>query len=302
MAPVVTGIGLAGPTVGDPAHLLEPGVAERSEFDPASIVGKRGLRYKDEATRLALAAAHLALTDAGLLDDRTPTVPAGQVAVVVSSNLGNLDTVCSAAETIARESVTGLSPMDLPNASSNVVASSVAIWFGLRGANLMVCNGATSGLDAVRWAQVLVGSGRVGHALVVGVEVDNDLVRRLTGTEHLFHGAAALVVESATSAGARGVPARATLGRYERHSAGVVPGPGLWLVPERHASPAPPGVTPVDLSRRYGAASGALGVLQCAAAATWIHGGHGPTALATSGGVTDDATATLLLSSPGPAR
>jgi monoamine oxidase len=38
--------------------------------------------------------------------------------------------------------------MDLPNASSNVVASSVAIRFGLRGPNLMLCNGATSGLDA----------------------------------------------------------------------------------------------------------------------------------------------------------
>ncbi|MEV6521559.1 beta-ketoacyl synthase N-terminal-like domain-containing protein [Longispora sp. NPDC051575] len=302
MAPVVTGIGLAGPTVGDPAHLLGSGVAGREDFDPASVVGKRGLRYKDDATRLALAAAHRALTDAGLLDDRAPTVPAGQVAVVVSSNLGNLDTVCAAAETIARESVTGLSPMDLPNASSNVVASSVAIWFGLRGANLMVCNGATSGLDAVRWARVLVGSGRVRHALVVGVEVDNEVVRRLTGAERLFHGAAALVVESAANAAARGVTARATLGRYERRAVGAVPGTGLWLVPERHATAAPPGVTPLDLSRRYGAASGALGVLQCAAAATWIHGGHGPTALATAGGPEDDATATLLLSAPGPAR
>ncbi|MDW6062474.1 beta-ketoacyl synthase N-terminal-like domain-containing protein [Streptomyces sp. FXJ1.4098] len=136
---VVTGVGLALPGADTPRELLravaESGVDRTYEaFDTGARIGRRGHRYKDRATQLALCAAQGALRDAALIpgDSEELTVPGGTVGVVASSNLGNLDTACLTAAAIAEDSVAGLSPMGLPNASSNVVASWAAIRFGLR--------------------------------------------------------------------------------------------------------------------------------------------------------------------------
>lgn len=366
----VTGVGLAlpgvrgladlagrgeGPDPAAPLDRTEP-VDRPEPVDPAALIGKRGLRYKDRATQLALCAASSALADAGLLaEGEKLTVPGDSVGVVVSSNLGNLDTVCRVASTIRDEGVAGTSPMDLPNASSNVIASSVAIRFGLRGPNLMVCNGVTSGLDAVYWAATLIRAGRIERALVIGVETSNEAVERLTriGDGSLLDGAAALVLgptgndssgpdrasgparafrsgRFSGASGASGVngafgvngssgangssrangssgvnevfdvngggAARARLVGYSRTDdlgrcidlvAGERPPAfGAWYVPAGYEAKAPrlwlDGVPRADVTGRFGWSSGALGVVQCAAATGRILGGDPRPALVTA--------------------
>lgn len=324
---VVTGEGIMVPGVEDLRGLFRHQTVQAGSetFDPAQLLGSRGLRYKDRATKLALCAAKTALQDAGLLQDPGLSVSGETIGVVVSSNLGNLDTVCGVVETIARETVAGTSPMDLPNASSNVIASSVAIWFGLRGVNLMLCNGATSGLDAMHWAVVLTATARVNCVLVVGVETINPVVARLVnaaegdpaGSVRPLDGAVALVVESADSARRRGARPVAAVGRYARRaslaeSVTQARAPdslkiGVWFAPERHAveEPPPPGLEAVpthDLSRNLGRCSGALGVLQCAAGIAWLASGGDGAVLATAGGSRDDATAAMILMSAGGGR
>ncbi|GAA2244957.1 hypothetical protein GCM10010232_34980 [Streptomyces amakusaensis] len=319
---LITGIGTALPGVEGPSDLLRAAGPPRDTaapaVDPAALIGKRGLRYKDRASQLALCAARAALLDAGLLDGATAadgalTVPGASVAVVVSSNLGNLDTVCEVADGIKAEGVTGISPMGLPNASSNVIASSVAIRHGLRGPNLMVCNGATSGVDAVHWGAAMLRAGRAQRALVIGVETHNRQVEWLLGrpADELLDGAVALLLERAPAAAERGAAGIAALGPYARE-AGVEDcvrrllsasggRPGSWYVPEGHrdASPAAlSGVARTDLTERFGSASGALGVLQCATAARGLAlsgAGEPGTALVTSGADGDDASAGLVL-------
>jgi 3-oxoacyl-[acyl-carrier-protein] synthase II len=295
------------------ADLTTPDPVPAEPVDPFARIPRKGLRYKDRATRLALAAAHEALTDAGLLTADGLTVPAESVAVVVSSNLGNVDTICRVVQTIAEEGAARTSPMDLPNASSNVIASSVAIQYGLRGPNLMLCNGATSGLDAVRWARVLLDGGRAGHVLVLGVEPDNDAVRRLTGRERMLDGGAAVVFETAATALARGATARLEVGGYHRAGgvdecltrlgAGDPTTPAAWYVPEAvdgDALPAGllPGVPRHDLSHTWGWASGALGVLQCAAAIGRFDRDDTGPFYALNGVAGDDATAGVVLRRP----
>ncbi|ASQ94897.1 beta-ketoacyl synthase N-terminal-like domain-containing protein [Streptomyces sp. 11-1-2] len=295
---VVTGVGLALPGADTPDALLRrtacPVTGPAAEpFDTAARIGRRGHRYKDRATRLALCAALDALRNARLIpsDGEEVTVPGDTVGVVASSNLGNLDTACLTAAAIAERSAVDLSPMSLPNASSNVIASWVAIRHGLRGPNLMLCNGATSGLDAVHWGATLVAAGRVRRAVVIGVETHNAVVEDLLGrpADELLDGAAALVVEGARWAEARGARATAALGPYERRAGlggcveALLPGgaaPGVWFTPERYAEgpagadgPAavPPRSVPrYDVTSAVGRASGALGVLQCAAAIGWL--------------------------------
>ncbi|GAA2801253.1 beta-ketoacyl synthase N-terminal-like domain-containing protein [Kitasatospora sp. CM 4170] len=311
---LVSGVGVVLPRAASAAELIEPGPADAPPVEPKDLVGKKGLRYKDRATQLAYCAARAALQDAALVDEEGLTVAAGSVAVVVSSNYGNLDTVTRAMDTITRETAAAGSPMDLPNASSNVVASSVAIRFGLRGPNLMLCNGATSGLDALRWGAGLIRAGRVSRALALGVEPDNAAVRAFTGADRLLDGAVGVVLESEESAAGRGVPGLAVLGAEVR-GAGLAASlarlagpagerPALWQVPETDAGadalPADllDGVPRDDLGERFGTASGALGVLQCAAAVGWFaRGGAGPV-VASAGTDADDASAGLVLLRP----
>ncbi|MFJ6294720.1 beta-ketoacyl synthase N-terminal-like domain-containing protein [Streptomyces griseoviridis] len=337
---VITGIGTAVRGLTGPQDLLGPlPVGHRDEADPVSRLKGRGLRYKDRATKLGMAAAADALRAAGLTDDNGGlTVPGESVGVVASTNYGNADTVCGTVQTIAESTYLATSPMMLPATSSNVVASWVAIMHGLRGANLTLCNGPTSGLDAVNWARLLIAAGRVKWVLVLGVEPDNAAVRHVTGTPEapvvedpvavpeLFDGAVAMVVESAASVHARGARHLAAVGPYARRGdhaeavaavrsrhAGRI---GLWCVPEHPEGVTAPaaglgtgaGSAPVhDLSALYGPASGALGVLQCAAAAVWLDGRAGgrpddAEAVLASAGTGDagwdDASAALLLTGP----
>lgn len=310
MRAVVTGAGVVLPGVDDPAQLFTTASNGAEPVQPALIVGGKGLRYKDRATQLAYCAATSALRDAGLLRTDTLTVPDSSIGVVASSNFGNVDTVCRTARTIVDATASSTHPMDLPNASSNVIASSTAIRFGLRGPNVMVCNGATSGLDAVYLAMVMVAAHRVARLLVVGVEPDNEAVQLLAG-DRTLDGAAALVVEDPAEAARRGAPVRAEITGYLRTEdlaalltrlVRLGPGwPALWQVPE--SGTALPGdllagVPRHDLSREWGITSGALGVLQCAAAVGWFgHGGSGPV-YAVAGDPTGGPIAGVVLTSP----
>lgn len=270
-------------------------------MDPAALIGKKGLRYKDRATQLGLCMAVAALTDAGLLDGSGSTVPGDRVGVVVSTNLGNADTVCRAVETIAKEGTAGLSPMDTPNASSNITASETAIRFGLRGPNLTVCNGVTSGLDAVRWARLMLRSGRADHMLVLGVEPDNPVTRRLMDGPVVDGGAGLVLSRAGEGRAARallGPPVRAAgLAACARRLADAAPGPAGWLTED--PSLVPPGARHLDLSG-WGHSSGALGVLQCAAAVGWADTGHTGPVYALLGGPGPAPGAGLVLTPPGP--
>lgn len=303
---VVTGIGLALPGVATYGDLLGPLPGEGG-FDPATGLLGRELRHKDRATRLALRAAESALHHAGLTDAQgTFTGVADATAVVVSTNLGNADSICEATDIIAREGVKGLSPLGLPQNASNVVAGCLAIRYRLRGPNLTVSNGTTSGLDALAWARNLIVAGRAEAAVVIGVEPANDVATKLLG-EQSTDAAAAIVLESADSAASRGARPRATIAGYARSrdlaaaltSAGVTQedSVGLWLGDEAGAGAVQLlASTPrIDLESQLGPLSGALGVLQCAAAAAHLESDATGNVLTTAGGPRHDAAAALLL-------
>ncbi|MBM0240501.1 beta-ketoacyl synthase [Micromonospora sp. ATA32] len=164
-----------------------------------AMLGRKGLLYKEPATRLALCAVHRAL---GLPDGVRPSTGLDpDTAVVASSNLGNIATVAGVTRTVACEGGRGVSPMAAPNASSNVVAGTVALWFRFGGPNLMLCNGETSGLDAVAAGALLIRSGRAGRVVVVGTEpADADAVAVYPA---IRAGAACVVLEPAARAAGR---------------------------------------------------------------------------------------------------
>jgi 3-oxoacyl-[acyl-carrier-protein] synthase II len=321
---VVTGLGVAVTGL-DGADGLLGDIGPGAGVDPVRRLNGRGLRYKDRATKLAMCAGRDALLDSGLVGDGPEAVlavPGETVGVLVSSNYGNVDTICDAVRTIAEHTYLGTSPMALPATSSNVIASWLAITYGLGGANLTLCNGPTSGLDAMFWAGLLIRSGRIRSALVVGVEPANDAVRHVSGggdprlSPDLFDGAVALVIEDAGAARARGRRPLAALGPYARRAdAGLAVSAvrraepanvGLWC-PPADGGPVPDGAPAClvvrDLTAVLGECSGALGVLQCAAGTAWLSrpesAGRAVLAVSGSGSFAgdagDDAAAAMML-------
>ncbi len=277
----VTGVGLEIPGGQGSSGM---GSAEQpSAFDPARLLGKKGLRYKDRATVLALCASHRALEDRGLLG-ASPAERA-RVGVCASSNLGNMDTVCQEAATIHNDHVDRTSPMNLPVGSSNVIPAGIAIRWGFKGPNLMLCNGATSGLDAIRIAALMLRSGRADKMLVVGVEPKNAVTERLLRECNPDHHsglqcgelAAALVLERWENGPARSprygfvggygfVPPGGDTDRLPRHA-------DVWFAPSPNSPQSRAlvsamqegplaGVPLVDASRGTGEIYGALGVFQ----------------------------------------
>lgn len=255
---VVTGIGIELPGVDltgvGPAGFNAP--IQLKDFDFESRLGKHGYKYKDRATRIALCAAKDALSDAALPTASKEQVSPERFGVIASSNLCNLDTVCKVVYEIRTHRVDRISPMDLPNASSNEVASNLAIWFGLKAFSLMICNGATSGIDALYIGASALRAGRAERILVVGVEPLTPVVETLMRESvdawvgNAFHarlgeGAGALVLETAAAARERGAKIYGSLAGYGYADSGDIEASLLGAL-ESNPSLSHP-IEPVDL-------------------------------------------------------
>jgi 3-oxoacyl-[acyl-carrier-protein] synthase II len=264
--------------------------------EAATLLGRKGLLYKEPATRLALCAVHRALgrpprSGAAGAGRRDPhSAPDVATAVVASSNLGNVATVCAVAGAVRREGVRGVSPLDAPNVSSNVIASTVAIWFGFGGPNLMVCSGHPSGLDAVALGASLLASGRACRVVVVGAEPDDPVATALlradpAGGPPLRQAAACVVLEPTTTMVLDPVAdaAPALMPRDWPETTIIAP---AEVVLRGH---------PIDLTARIGHTYGALGVLQVAVAAALLAGRRG-SARIVCGDETDGYRTTRLTS------
>lgn len=174
----------------------------------SAVLGRKGLLYKEPATRLALCAVHRAF---GLPAGGRPGWPlAPRTAVVACSNLGNVETVAKVTRTVATEGGQAVSVLDAPNASSNIVASTVALWFGFGGPNLMVCSGATAGMDGLKLAWLLLAARRAERVILVGAEPADEVASALHASSPdappLRAGAACVVLERAAPGSAPGAP------------------------------------------------------------------------------------------------
>jgi 3-oxoacyl-[acyl-carrier-protein] synthase II len=277
--------GIAGEGV-VPAEPLQAGIAGEDAVPAeraSELLGRKGLLAKDEATRLALCAVHRAL-------GRPPRAPKPdgppdpRTAVVACSNLGNFEAVTRIARAAREGGVRAVSAMDAPNASSNIVASTVAIWFRFGGPNLMVCSGATAGLDGIWLGSLLLRAGRADRVVVVGSEPAAQAPRKTIA------GAAAIVLEAA-GAGARAT--RVGRPRFTPPGAAVAPAARLVIAAGR-----PPGLDGdvIDLDAELGDLYGAAGVVAVALAADVAARTGAPVAVVC--GDPDDGWQTLTIGDP----
>ena len=161
------------------------------ELDLIERLGRKGQRYNTRSTLLALAAVG-ELSDALAAQEDTFGSDCGLVA---ASCYGNLAATCGVAEQLNDGAAARISPMDLPNASSNILASQIAIRHGITGVCLTVDDGLGSGNSAMRWADRLISSGRSSRVLIVAAECPSVYEETLRGGPPLVQGAIALLLE-----------------------------------------------------------------------------------------------------------
>jgi 3-oxoacyl-[acyl-carrier-protein] synthase II len=299
-----------------------------NEFIPEKILGKKGLMFKDRATLLALCAARQALSDAGI--DEETVKGSNDIGVVVSSNLGNLDTLYKVIETIRKEHVNSLSPMDLPKASSNIIASNIAIRFGLLGPNFTLCNGSTSGIDAISLGEKLIRAGRANKMLVIGVETKNEFVEKLVESQSkewldpdfpykISEGVACVILESTTDANERGAKIYGAVKHYKYNENMITlelkenNGNNVrWYTPYKAFLGTREQIqylsndfginnnNTLDISEIVGDLYGALGVAQCALGSLWLISNENLESIfvATSGGNWGDGFSSIIIKAP----
>jgi len=134
-------------------------------FDPIQYVNKKELRRLDDFIIYALAAAEMAMTDAGLVIGEEGAERTG---VIIGSGIGGLATIEKEKEAILQGGPRKMSPFTIPAILANLAAGHVSIRFGAKGpinCTVTACAAGTCAIgDAARiiaggYAEVMIAGG-----------------------------------------------------------------------------------------------------------------------------------------------
>lgn len=140
---------------------------EISDFDPVSLLGKKGLRTLDRSTRLISSAAKLAIEDAKfqITDENT-----NSIGVSIGTTFGSLRSISQFDREGLIEGPKYVNPSHFPNTVINSPASQVSIRFKIKGFNTTISTGFCASLDAVYYAADFIKLNRANIVLAGGVE------------------------------------------------------------------------------------------------------------------------------------
>jgi 3-oxoacyl-[acyl-carrier-protein] synthase II len=140
---------------------------EITDFDPLTLLGKKGLRDLDRSARLICSAAKLALEDARLQITEENTHSTG---VSIGTTFGSLHSISQFDRSALIEGPRFVNPSHFPNTVINSPASQVSIRFKIKGFNTTTSTGFCASLDAVAYAADFIKLDRANVVLAGGVE------------------------------------------------------------------------------------------------------------------------------------
>lgn len=275
MSVVVTGVGLVTPYGLDTAENLRrflagdvpavpPPENERpalehphvsrvpATFDPTRWVRRRKeLKLMARANVLAVAAASLAVADAGLEGDAR--LEGAGLFLGVGQEPGELDDVLPAVahsrspdgasidlRRLSEDGLRQMNPLSSIKTLPNMSHAHVAITLGLRGPGMTLCAGPTAGSEAVEAAVRAIADGRTDLAIAGAADAPIAFSDRVSAARRGERGpraeaAVVLVLESAETAAARGARVLATADAFlergdDRHPPFGDAGAASWLV------------------------------------------------------------------------
>ncbi len=136
-------------------------------FDPHDTMDPKTARRLDRSAQLAVAAAALALDDAGLAGAK---VDRDRFGAVVGTGIGGMETFDQNFRLITERGPRRVSPFFVPRMMPNALAGEISIAYGLRGANFGIVSACASGNHAIGLAAELIASGVLERAVAGGAE------------------------------------------------------------------------------------------------------------------------------------
>jgi 3-oxoacyl-[acyl-carrier-protein] synthase II len=175
---VITGRGAVTPLGVGVEPLLERWIAGESgvvdgeapcaDFEPTDFMTRKQSRRTDRFTQLALAAAELALADAGWSAD-PPIDPAG-VGCVFGTGIGGLGSLEVPKDVLRDSGPRAVSPLSVPLMMGNAAAAAVAMRRGLRGPSYGVVSACAAGSHAIGTAARMIRAGEAEIVVTGGAE------------------------------------------------------------------------------------------------------------------------------------
>nr|AIL50165.1 hypothetical protein [Streptomyces aureus] len=138
------------------------------DFQVRDHLGRKGTRFFDRSTALALVACDQTLQDTGfaVTDENR-----GQVGLILGTTSGSVKSTSDfSRETITEDRPYLVNPVLFPNAVMNCAAGQAAIWYGLKGVNTTIAGGRMAGIAALRYASRSLRWGDADALLVGAVE------------------------------------------------------------------------------------------------------------------------------------
>lgn len=141
---------------------------EVSGFDPEQWVGSRKeVRKMDRFIHFAMAAAKMALADAGL---SIPVAEPERTGVIIGVGMGGIQTIEDALEVMRVKGPKRLSPFLLPRMLANLAPGQVSIAIGAQGPNWGPVSACATGAHGVGEAARMVALGDIDVAVAGGAE------------------------------------------------------------------------------------------------------------------------------------
>jgi len=141
--------------------------AEVRDFDPTKYLPAREVGRNDRFTHMAVAAASLALDDAGL--ESPPGAPE-KTGVIIGSGIGGLVTIEREHDAFLQGGPRRVSPFMIPKLMPNAAAGAVAMRFGLTGPNFATSSACATGAHAIGEAYRYLAAGMCDVMLCGGTE------------------------------------------------------------------------------------------------------------------------------------
>jgi 3-oxoacyl-[acyl-carrier-protein] synthase II len=165
---LMTGRSGAGPITQFESESLPVRIAcEVTDFDPANYVDPRQVGRTDRFTQMAVAAASLAIEEAGELDFEKS---ADRVGVIIGSGIGGIGTIEREHSALLKGGPRRVSPFMVPRLMPNAAAAAVAMKFQLFGPNYAPTSACATGAHAIGEAYRNLQAGAADMMIAGGTE------------------------------------------------------------------------------------------------------------------------------------
>ena len=141
--------------------------AEVKNFEADKYMDGKAARKMARYTKYAVAAAKMALDDAGLTDNKEVLENA---AVYLGVGIGGFEVTEASMKSYFESGFTRMPPMTVPELIPNEGAGNISMTFGIHGATHTVATACASGTDAIGDALDIIRSGRYDVVLAGGAE------------------------------------------------------------------------------------------------------------------------------------